>query len=333
MDINQATAHWALAILLFFITNWLGKHSLHAGYIQLSVLVKADEAPAFNFVYRSFSPIAFITIASAFFYKIGADWVVEDIYLVVVYYFAFRIFFNVATGKGRLLNWYTQAAYVLVSVPFAYYVYKQLIVHKDFLFPSPEELGNVIWIGIAAFLYHTANSVRSSGTKTKERKNKYLLNRFEYYQKQYGETVREIAETKHQEILIFAVLIYEAFNRPKLYRIIENALFHAGLAKTLGVMQVTTDVPITDEESVRLGARKIVNDHQAALFKLETDQEKPYSWATRKAILSLYNPDENYIKEVEGIYEQLIELFWPEGKDDVLAELAAHGDTIPEPGA
>lgn len=333
MDTAQTIVHSILAVLLFIITNWVGKHSLHAGYLQLSVLVKADEAPAFNFVYRVFSPIAFITIASAILYKAGADWAVKDIYRVVVYYFTFRLFFIAITGRARLLNWYTQFAYILVSVPFAYYVYEQLILHREFLFPSPKELGNAIWLGIAAYLYHTANSVRFSGERAKSRKRSYLVNRFEYYRERYGTIIEEIAETKQQGILIYAVLIYETFNRPRLYRLIENLLFHAGLAKTLGPMQVTTDVFISDEDSVRLGARKIVNDHQAALFKLEEEESKPYSWSVRRAVLSLYNRDDDYVREVEGIYEQLIEAFLPEEKDKVLAELQEHGVQAGEPGA
>ena len=124
-----------------------------------------------------------------------------------------------------------------------------------------------------------------------------------------------------------AVLIYEAFNRPRLYRLIENFLFHFGLAKTLGIMQVTTNVPISDRESVILGSRKIINEHQAALFSLEAKKETPYSWAIRKEVIACYNRDQSYVDEVVGIYEQLIEMFAPEEKDDAEAEWARHQES------
>lgn len=130
---NLVLVHFLLAIGLFFIVNWIGNHSIHAGYMRMSVLVKADEAPAFNFLYRSFSPVAYITLVSALSYKIQQEWIVEDIYLVVVYYFIFRIGFNLATGRARLLNWVTQSAYILVSVPMSYYVYDALITNREFL--------------------------------------------------------------------------------------------------------------------------------------------------------------------------------------------------------
>lgn len=320
-------SHIALAIALFFITNWIGHHSIHVGYIQLSILAKVDEAPAFNFIYRAFSPVAFITIAAAALYGIGADWVVQDIYLVVVYYFVIRIAFNLATGKARLLNWAQQFAYVAVSVPASYYIYHQLIVHKEFLFPSPEDLGTAVWLGIAAYIYHTANSIRSSGERTKARKLAYLKNRFDTYNKAYGDIVRNATESKQQELLIMAVIIYEAFNRPRLYRAIENMLFHVGYAKTLGIMQVTTSEKISDEESVRLGSRKIVNDHQAALFSIKAKEEYPFSWAVRREVIASYNRDGSYVDEVLAIYEQLVDMYAPEAKDDSKAEWARYQES------
>ena len=40
--------HILLAILLFFIVNWLGAHSSPMGYMQLSLGMQDDTSPAFN---------------------------------------------------------------------------------------------------------------------------------------------------------------------------------------------------------------------------------------------------------------------------------------------
>ncbi|WP_198040130.1 hypothetical protein [Microbulbifer agarilyticus] len=317
--------HLALAIALFLIVNWIGSHSAHAGYVRMSVLAKADEAPAFNFLYRSFSPVAYITVVSAVFYKIEQDWIVQDIYLVVIYYFVFRLLFNLLTGRGMLLNWVTQCAYVLISVPMSYYVYDVLIIHKDFLFPTAKELGSAVWLAIVAYAYHTFNSVKLSDGRTKARKMNYLQKRYKIYRRTYGEIIEEIAETKRQEALIYAILIVEAFNRPKLYRLVENILFYFGLAKTLGVMQVTTEKFITDYESVRLGAQKIVGDHLKAKLIVDGRRYPGGQWAVRREVIELYNPDSDYISEVDGLYEEILDQFYPEEKTDWYAEMeAAH---------
>lgn len=313
--------HFVLGVGLFVILNWIGRHSVHAGYIRMSVLAKADEAPAFNFLYRSFSPVAYITVVAALLYKVEQDWIVQDIYKVVIYYFIFRLAFNLLTGRGMLLNWVTQCAYILVSVPLSYYVYDTLILHKEFLFPTAKELGSAIWLAIVAYAYHTFNNVKLSSERTKARKARYLRNRYRTYQQAYGSIIEEIAETKRQEALIYAVLIVETFNRPKLYRLVENVLFYFGLAKTLGVMQVTTEIYINDEESVRLGAKKIVEDHITAKRKIEARRYPSGSWALRRHVLELYNPDGEYIREVDGLYDEIVEQFYPEERTDWDAEI------------
>lgn len=318
---NLIFAHFLLAVGLFFILNWIGSHSIHAGYIRMSVLAKADEAPAFNFLYRAFSPVAYITVVSAISYKLQQGWLVKDIYLVVVYYFAFRLAFNLATGRGRLLNWVTQCAYVFVSIPMSYYVYDTLITHKEFLFPTAKELGSAVWLAIVAYAYKTFNSVKLSDERTKIRKANYLNDRYSTYKSLYGELIEGIAETKRQEVLIYAVLIFEAFNRPKLYRLIENVLFYFGFAKTLGIMQVTTERYIDDRESVRLGATKIVKDHLQAKLKVEARAHPGGSWAVRREVLELYNPDGEYIREVDGLYDEIVNKFYPEEKTDWESEL------------
>lgn len=313
---NLVLVHFLLAIGLFVIVNWIGSHSIHAGYMRMSVLVKADEAPAFNFLYRSFSPVAYITLVSALSYKIQQEWIVKDIYLVVVYYFIFRLGFNLATGRARLLNWVTQSAYILVSVPMSYYVYDALITNKEFLLPTEKEIGSAVWLAIVAYIYHTFNSVKLSDERTRSRKASYLKDRYTRYKNLYGKIIEGIAETKRQEALIYAVLIVEAFNRPKLYRLVENVLFRFGLAKTLGIMQVTTDKYINDEESVRLGATKIVNDHLKAKLEAESRSYHSGYWAIRRIVLELYNPDSEYIGEVDGLYNEIVSKFYPDERRD-----------------
>lgn len=327
MDIQLLSVHVGLAIALFFGMNWIGHHSLSAGYIQLSVLVKSDEAPAFNFLYRAFAPIVYITLCAAMLYKVKADWAVKDIHLVVVYYFVVRLLFNVVTGRARLLNWGIQLAYWVTSIPVAFYVYENLIQKNQYFFPTNEDLGNALWLGVLAFIYQTFNRVKLSSENTKKRKRNYVTHRYNHYRSIFGEIIEEVTADKRQECLIYTILLYEAFNRPKVYRRVENVLFRAGLAKTLGIMQVTTDRVISDEESVRLGAQKIVDDHLKAQIIIN-DKKAHYSsrsyWSIRNEVIALYNRDDDYVHEVNSLYEVMVELFYPEYKDDWRVELEEH---------
>lgn len=307
MEMELVLAQVTLAILLFLCINWIGKHSLNSGYVQMSAFVKTNEAPAFNFLYRSFAPVVFITLASAILYALNMDYFVSNIYMTVVYHSALRLAFNILVGRSLLLNWPMQIGYALVSISVAYYVYSNLIIHKSFFFPEPKDIGNALWLGVAAFIYHTCNSVRLSDVNIHKRKNNYLKKSYEKYKYLYGEIISRTAECENQESLIYAVLIYESFNRPKLYRLIENILFFLGFAKTLGVMQVTTDKYIDDFQSVELGSERIINSFRIA-------QKHPSAthgcWVVRNLILRDYNPDNDYIDEVIMIDEIIKKEFY-----------------------
>ena len=62
-----------LGIGLFFLINWIGKHSYSIGYIEISMFVKTEEAPALNFLIRVLTPVVYIIIVSTILYYFGLD--------------------------------------------------------------------------------------------------------------------------------------------------------------------------------------------------------------------------------------------------------------------
>jgi len=309
--------HVVLAVFLFLITNWIGKHSISVGYMQLSVVAKADDAPAFNFIFRTLSPVVYIVLVSAFSYWFNVEWITTDIYLVAVYYFLFRALFNVLTGRLLLINWLTQAVYWVTSISASYFVYLYLISDKNFLFPSREDLGSVLWLAILAFLYATFNKVNLPHKRTLQRKKRYLENRFAKFHSQYQKIIDDIVESQEQEVLAYAILIYENFNRPKIYRLIERLAFGLGIVKTLGVMQVESDKRISDEESVRLGCKKIVNDYKISERKIDEESRalgwnRHRSYRIRQEVIAMYNRDDSYVSEIDQILRNLAAEHYPQ---------------------
>ena len=49
-----------LAIALFFISNWLGKHSYSLGYHKIDFIVDREDSAAFNFSLKVLTPAIFI---------------------------------------------------------------------------------------------------------------------------------------------------------------------------------------------------------------------------------------------------------------------------------
>ncbi|SUU13317.1 Uncharacterised protein [Acinetobacter haemolyticus] len=95
-------------------------------------------------------------------------------------------------------------------------------------------------------------------------------------------------------------MINEDFNRPFMFRKIEKILCKvSGKPYTQGIMQVSSPIPLSDEESIKLAIHKIFEDAYN-YFLEETDylQESPLVIYIGRN----YNPCDDYISAVEDIY-------------------------------
>lgn len=330
------TVHMFLALCLFLTTNWLGKHSSAFGYLSLSMFARADEAPAFNFLFRVLTPVVFMTVAAATLYLLNIDWAAKNIYLIVPYSFVIRATFNVATSRARLVNWPAQATHLFVSTAIAWFAYDRLVSNREYLLPDADSLGNELWLGIAVFVYAVINKIQLASDATARRKQRYLEHRLDLYQMRYGDIVDRLVRNEKLKALTYAVMIYEAFNRPKFYRVLEIPLFFLGYAKTLGIMQVTTSKLITERESVELGTAALVDAQQASVESPEDEGEDKMSkhvlrslgeedaedmrnqWREQRILTSIlkeYNGGSRYRDEVSKLYESILTLRFPNTMD------------------
>lgn len=162
--------HTFLAILLFFLINWIGKRLKSSGYKSLSVFVERDEAPAFNFLFRVLGPIVFIVLLSAMFYSFDWDNFVNGIWRVVIYHLAFRLTFNIARGRALLLNWMQEVFIWVSSIGGAWLLYDNVIKVREYLLPDPQAITNELWLIVALFIYAAFNNIEISSEGTEKRK-------------------------------------------------------------------------------------------------------------------------------------------------------------------
>lgn len=305
-----------LGIVLFFIINWIGKHSYSIGYMEISIFVKIEEAPALNFLIRVLTPIVYLIIISTALYSLGMDKYVANIYLVNLYYILFRLVFNIATSRGLLLDWYRQTLYWVAILSISYFAYEKLIKIKENILPDFTTIANELWIIILLFLFQVTNNVRFSPNGTLQRKQNYLKSRYRHFNSLYGDTIREITKNEVLESVAYAVLIYEDFNRPQLVRFIENLMFRITKKQhTLGVMQVKTDKLIDDLESVKLGTNKLVSSYKNYAVKMMEKQETYNSWDSIYQMITDYNVGSSYVYEVTELANEIKDLYYSNTTD------------------
>lgn len=300
-----------LGVLLFFIINWIGKHSYSIGYMEISIFVKTEEAPALNFLIRVLTPIVFIIICSSILYYFKLDKYVQNIYFVNLFYILFRLLFNLITARGLLLNWYRQALYWTAILLISYITYDKIIKVKSNVLPDFTTIANELWIIIMVFIFQVANNVRLSPESTEKRKAKYLEKRYIHFKRKYNDIIVSILNDKFLETIAYSIIIYEDFNRPKIARFFERAnQFITNKPHTLGVMQVQSKEIISDSQSVKLGCEKILKSYKKYVKKLKKKNEEYQSWLALIVIVANYNGGSRYQEEVRMLQSDIEKKFY-----------------------
>jgi hypothetical protein len=80
----------ALALLLFIIVNWIGRHAVSFGYSSTTLFEDPDESVALNFLIRTLPPAVFMVLLSAGAVASGNDELRLQSYWVAIYYYVLR---------------------------------------------------------------------------------------------------------------------------------------------------------------------------------------------------------------------------------------------------
>lgn len=318
-----------LGIALFFIINWIGKHSYSLGYISMSVFARKEDAPAFNFILRVLTPIVYLIITSTILYSLKLDHLVQDFYLVNVYYLIFRLIFNLITGRGLLLNWKQQFIFWFLIIAISYFTYSKILIEKKNVLPDFETLANELWIIVIIFLYQVFNKVDLPTNGTEKRKDRYLHAMYNSFSGKYGDLINSKTQNEAYIALIYAVLIFENFNRPRAARIIENIRFF--LTKkphTLGVMQFYSNIYITNQESVELGAEKIIYESERIVEKYKKGKEEPYGggYMLGYEMSEIYNTGNRYSSDIYSLWDQIMQKYYSSSIEDFKKNVIKNGD-------
>lgn len=327
-----------LGIILFFTINFIGKYSKGFGYAEIKFDIHSDELVGFNFILRILTPVVFTILVSSLIFYFKWDFLVTNIYLLVVYSFLFRAIWNLVHNRTKLINWYAQVGYASLSILATYLAYKYLILPKTPLFPDLETVANELWIIIFLFLYKIFNEIKFEPKYKKKRVDSYLENRLSLFKNKYEDIIdlsinKELQSFKNKastylidqknledfkflrhtllkpfdhifktfiKDLTFSIMINEDFNRPFAFRKLEIFLCRvSGKSYTQGIMQVSSRIPLSDEESIKLAIHRILEDAYNCFL-----EEDVY---LSEALLVLhigrnYNPCDDYISAVENIY-------------------------------
>ena len=303
---NIALVQIVSAIALFFIVNWIGEHSVSIGYIQLSMFTHEHDSLAFNFLFKVLSPVVFLVLYIVLFQSIGHEEYVRCGFMITIYYWVFRSIIIISLGRISLTSWWVQLFYWASSILLSFWIYS-LMEKVDRLLPDPRSLIDQLWILIILFLYSVFNKISIPFNGAIKRKEKYITNNFLKFRKQYDAIVSTNCANEFLEATTYSIMIYENFNRPAIIRKVESLC--CKLTKkphTLGIMQVNTSSPISDEQSIieAIGLiQKAAIEHKKKEIEIEKEMEKEKEKEKNKIKISYYrDPLTHAVSEIAKTY-------------------------------
>ena len=307
--------HIILAVVLFLIQNWIGERSYSKGYIRFSLLDDRDEALSINFAIKVFSPIVYLILCVALLQFFKLNNLNENIINVVYYYLIFRILLIILYERITIVNWARIFFYYFSIIIVSIIIYRNFINSVETLLPNFSEIKNEIWLLVIVFIYQIGNGIQDKRIdnplyepeqaflpELKRRKKKYINRRFKEFSQKFDEAINAICNKDESfKIIIYSIIIFENFNRPRIIRIIER--IYCKFTKRLtsqGIMQINSVVPISDLESVKKGTFFL--NEKYLIYK-----EEEYKYNLFRRIIKQQNPDKKYVRQVLFISKAIID--------------------------
>ncbi|WP_282060059.1 hypothetical protein [Roseobacter litoralis] len=289
--------HVALALMLFFLVNWIGKHAIDFGYVSTSLFEEPNESVALNFFIRALSPAVFIILVSSATVAVDRPELRLGIINVVPYYYVLRAVVILLFNRHRLISWPRYIGHSIFGIAFAALAYNHLILPNRSLIPDLETAGNELWLALLAFLYAVANKTTLSGGPGARRRNTFVNSHYVAARARFGEQIDSKVSDELLKLVAYSVLVYEDYCRPPAIRTLERLAVWKK-RRTTGIMQVAADEVLTDVESVNRGL-------DILLTSWEKHSSREHVWSRVRLSISDYNKDEDYIQRVHEVMEIL----------------------------
>lgn len=310
-----------LALVLFLLNGQLGKlqHGISEPlfeYGKFSFMPTSEQSFAGNFFQKIVNPAVFLAVAAALTQHYLTSDYVESLWLLIPAFWLCRLIYIIVQNFFVFLNLKYEIIAFILSLALGegvfFCIIKPLLVEGEQIWISFATLRDALWYAILAYLAKTVWEImkKSFGEEKiypYERRRKIVMKRYDKFSTKYDKDVLAslpnylqepmTVETREQIIrVIYAIMIYEDYNRPFGVRLAEwamKATIFRCRTMSLGIMQVRTDRLISSRESIKLAVPSIVNSFL-------TSQDNPICDS-----IFQHNPDQNYVEETKAIYDIL----------------------------
>lgn len=265
--------------------------------IPLTLIINTLSKKDNNTIHRIIVPTVYTIIVAAIFPSIK-----ENLFLIVVFELFIRNFYisNFSNKSNNVARFLIEA---VLSVALCLFTYNNFISKIDTVLPTPESIKPFLWFLMIVYIFTLCkpqiNKVNQMipEKRTVDKENTIML--YAKYKNKYHKSIK----TKNALIsnLVYAIMIYNGMTKPTALR---KSIELKGMITTkpvpYGIMQVTSKMKITDEESIQIVVsnfeKSIKNSKQKETEKLEK-LLKEYNQESKEEIKEIYNEITEFLKK------------------------------------
>lgn len=327
--------NFGLAIVLFALNGLLGRiqYKLRGNLFEYGEFCFSSikiENYSGNFFLKIVNPAIFMSICCAVSQSVGNWEFCRSSWMIPLFYWGVRMAFILITQCRDTINWKFEVVAFILSMVLAMgvliWIIFPLLDSGESVFISPTALRDALWYAIVAYIVLIVwkigkRSLVSDRLFPSTKIEQIVLRRYDILQSRFGDVVQKNVDKYYPKdtdgkgefiCLVYAVMIYEDYNRPFVARMMEllkkrlQELFGNYKMMTLGIMQVQTYSIISDEISIEFAIKKLLASYLDNVYKDRVGHA-----------IDDYNCSERYQLEVTGIY-------------DILCRLVSYDNTMDE---
>ncbi len=289
----------------------LGEFSIGIGYTQIHHQFKREQYPAFNQIFKIITPIFVTILLGIVFHVLKLNNLNTHLWLSLLLSWLLRFLYILLWQKYELMNLVVFCIQFAFSAMLGIWLYSKIIHNPTLLFPSRDNMVSEIWLLSALFLYKGFEDVKIGNISSENRKRKYIIKTYTEFKEKFEPTIKKYTKDEITENIIYAIMIIENFNRPKVVRLAEWALSPFRDIGTYGLMQIKSPGYLSDIQSVEAGTKAIIALLENVRSASECDRkdwDKSGNYHIGQIINRtawLYNNSESYANEVGDIYRQI----------------------------
>ena len=227
------------------------------------------------------------------------------IYCISYYIYRFLLIYVILDRK-YLYNIKFELSMAVIGILLGILLNIFFLQSKNDLFITVSELREELWFAIILVIYGTIKNILDMKVKqddvlTEQQLCKYIEKKFKKLYEKYGYLLNINSQNSYLCITLFAIMIFENFNRGSVIRLFEKMKVRTGHEATIGIMQIKSKCMISNEQSV-IKAYDLIAQYGKDYFGEELSESDV------EEIAEKYNSGEKYSESIAYIYSRIVGL-------------------------